>query len=251
LSEEVTMRRILFSLPTGIALGAAAMYLLDPTRGHARRSRLRDKLVRLEHVSELTAGTAKRDMINRVRGLGHELRARLRSERIDDDVLVERARSKAGRAVSHPHALELHARGGTIIVAGDVLAHEKAALLERLRSVRGAHAVEDHLREHIDTRGVTLLQGPGRVASLIPIDWSPAARLLATLAGGALLTVAARRRNLPGAGAAAAGVVLALRGLTNLPIGEWIDRNLPRVEHAVEKARTHEKATGPGVQLPS
>ena len=48
---------ILIGSPAGdVALGALAMYFLDPQEGRTRRARLRDKLIRLEHVSFAYAG---------------------------------------------------------------------------------------------------------------------------------------------------------------------------------------------------
>lgn len=216
---------ILIGSPVGdVALGALAMYFLDPQEGRTRRARLRDKLVRLEHVSEEAAHATRRDVSNRARGLVAELRARLQPETVDDQVLVERVRAKAGRAVSHPHALHIDARSGVVILSGDVLAAEIVPLIVRVRTVRGVHGVENHIMVHSDPAEISSLQG-GRPAG-VKIDWSPGARLLATGAGVSLAARGLAVRSLGGLLLGALGLTLVMRGLVNQPIRRWVDRTV-------------------------
>jgi hypothetical protein len=216
---------ILIGSPVGdVALGALAMYFLDPQEGRTRRARLRDQLVRLEHVSEEAAHATRRDVSNRARGLVAELRARLSPETVDDQVLVERVRAKAGRAVSHPHALHIDARAGVVILSGDVLSVEVVPLIARVRAIRGVHGVENHIMVHSDPGEISTLQG-GRPAG-VKIDWSPGARLLASGAGASLLARGFGVRGLGGVVLGAVGLALVMRGLVNQPIRRWVDRTV-------------------------
>ena len=63
-----------FLIP-GLGLGAAAAYLLDPSRGRRRRALLRDQANHLAHVSMDASGKAGRDLKNRTVGAVHDLRA--------------------------------------------------------------------------------------------------------------------------------------------------------------------------------
>jgi hypothetical protein len=89
----------------GGALGALAMYFLDPHEGRRRRARTRDKVVhagkRLNEASRVTA----RDTVHRAYGVLANARKLFQHEEVADDVLIERVRAELGRVVSHPHAI--------------------------------------------------------------------------------------------------------------------------------------------------
>jgi len=57
------------ALLTGAGLGAGLMYFLDPIRGRQRRSRVRDKMIRLSHQAQDARDMVIRDARNRMRGL--------------------------------------------------------------------------------------------------------------------------------------------------------------------------------------
>jgi len=62
-------------LATGFALGALAMFILDPEQGRRRRALVRDKAVHYGHeVSDLASGASK-DLRNRARGVVAETRS--------------------------------------------------------------------------------------------------------------------------------------------------------------------------------
>jgi uncharacterized membrane protein len=65
---------------TGMGLGAAAAYLLDPVNGRRRRARARDSMVRAARKSGDAAGATSRDVANRSRGLAAMTRARWEGE---------------------------------------------------------------------------------------------------------------------------------------------------------------------------
>ena len=64
----------LCGLATGLAVGAAMMFIFDPEQGRRRRAIARDKIVRYgNEASEFAAGTAK-DLRNRAYGVAAETR---------------------------------------------------------------------------------------------------------------------------------------------------------------------------------
>jgi len=225
-------------IPSGIALGALAMFLFDPRAGRARRARVRDKWARARHLSGNAAVSVRRDMSNRAHGLAHELRARMHVERVADDVLVERVRAKIGRLVSHPLPLTIDARDGAIRLRGPILAVEVPALLARVRLVRGVRSVDNQLEVYDDPGRVPALQGAGRRRRLIIGEWSLGTRILAIFAGGALAARGLRDRNLLGVVESALGLAIGLRGLTGQRLARWFGRTfLPEADHPAPSQR--------------
>jgi uncharacterized membrane protein len=206
----------------GAGAGAAAMYLLDPDRGRRRRKLINDQLVRVWSRSDDVIGKTARDLRNRARGLLIEAQARLGGEEVSDEVLVARVRAKLGRVVSHPSAIEVTANQGRVTLRGPILAHEVHDLLAAVAAVRGVTEVDNQLKVHKQADGVPGLQGggrrPGERFELLQENWSPTARLLASLAGGALAAYGAIRRGFPGAALGTLGLGLLARGLTNIEL---------------------------------
>src|SRR5215467_14448230 len=101
-------------LGVGIAgtagLGAGLMFLLDPHMGSRRRAILRDKLISFMRLAAWAADKTSRDLRNRIYGTVASTKSRFRETAVSDDVLVERVRSQLGRAVSHPHAIQVTAK---------------------------------------------------------------------------------------------------------------------------------------------
>jgi osmotically-inducible protein OsmY len=130
---------------TGLLMGVGLAYLLDPDRGARRRALARDKATHAGRrlAEELDAST--RDLRNRVRGTAAELRAKVRPEPVDDDVLHDRVRSSIGRVVSHPRAIEVAVSGGRVTLRGQVPEAELKELLHAAERVRGASQVVNEL----------------------------------------------------------------------------------------------------------
>jgi len=214
MNREVTL------LAGGIGLGAALMYMLDPDRGRRRRALLRDQLVRVAHGTPDAVGAAARDLSNRARGLAAGAGSMLSSEEVSNEVLVARVRSKMGRVVSHPHAIEVTADQGRVTLGGPVLAREVAHLLSCVSRVRGVAGVESRLEVHAEAGNVPALQGgrrrPVHRFEFFQENWSPTARLLAGLTGGALAAYGLSRRDLLSLALGAVGVGLLARGVTNI-----------------------------------
>ena len=120
--EQAMNKALLFG--AGLGVGTAAMFLLDPDRGKRRRALVRDKfalaLTKTGDCMEVTG----RDLRNRTRGTIAAIQSRFSSEQPDDSVLVDRVRSKLGRIVSHPSAVEVTVENGNVTLSGPVLAGE-------------------------------------------------------------------------------------------------------------------------------
>ena len=208
----------------GAGLGAAAMFLLDPARGKRRRALVRDKLELLTRKTGDCIEVTTRDVTNRTRGLISEIKARLSSEIPDDTVLVNRVRSKLGRVVSHPAAIDVTAQNGTVTLSGPVLAGEVPHLLSCVKWTPGVQDVNNNLEVHEAAENHPALQGGHEIGggrfALLQENWSPTARLLAGTAGASLAVYGGVRRNALGAGLGAAGLLLMTRGITNTGLSQ-------------------------------
>ncbi|MGH7587535.1 MAG: SRPBCC family protein [Gemmatimonadota bacterium] len=207
----------------GLGLGAGLMYLLDPDRGRRRRALVRDQLSSRIGDSEAFLGKTIRDSANRSRGLVARARSRVTpGGRVTDDVLVERVRSKLGRYVSHPGAIEVDAHRGRVVLSGPILAGESEDLLSAVASVPGVHHIENELEVHERPGDEPALQGTGRrtgeTSELAQESWSPAFRFAAGTVGAAMTLAGLRRLGFLGAATAAAGAGLMARGVSNRPV---------------------------------
>jgi uncharacterized membrane protein len=209
----------LTSLLNGIAVGAGAMYLFDPVVGNRRRSLLRDQMNHLFHQSADAADATLRDVKNRTYGYMAQMRGCMTSDDASDAVVTERVRSKLGRHVSHPSAIEVSTHDGVVCLCGPVLAHEVNDLLCAVRSIRGVEDVDVQLDIHDERGNVPALQGgqsrTGEPFEYMQANWSPAARLLAGAAGTRLMLNCLSRRGPLSLLLGTAGFALTIRALTN------------------------------------
>jgi osmotically-inducible protein OsmY len=143
----------------GMALGAGTMYLLDPDKGRRRRALARDQVVSALNTAGETLEGRQEHLRNRAQGLVAETAARIREDEVDDRVLAERVRSRLGRLVSHPGAIDVSARDGCVILHGPVLKDEVDRLLSGVSSVRGVRGVENQLEVHDQPGDIPSLQG--------------------------------------------------------------------------------------------
>lgn len=206
-----------------LGTGAGLMYLLDPERGSCRRARLKDKAAHAINRTGAAAGSVSRDLTNRVRGLAAQAGSVFKNCGADDDTLAARVRSRMGRAVSHPGAIEVTAQDGLVKLSGDALTHEVDTLLSCARSTPGVLDVDNQLRIHDRPGDTPNLQGGqgarrrrGARFELMQSNWAPATRLLAAVTGGALMGLCLRRRDALGIAAGTLGFGLIMRGATNL-----------------------------------
>jgi uncharacterized membrane protein len=198
------------------------MYMMDPDRGNRRRALVTDKLHRLAAHTDDAIDVVSRDLGNRVQGLRAKANRLLSRDKLaaDNRVLKERVRQKLGHVVSHAHAIDAAAHEGCVTLSGPVLAHEKQALLDAVLGVPGVREVEDRLQVYESAEGISSLQGAGKPlsSSAARESWPPALRAIATVGGSALGIAGLIRRTPAGRAMAAAGLVIAIRGIVNMPL---------------------------------
>jgi BON domain len=196
---------------TGAAIGAGAMYFLDPIQGSKRRGQVRDqarRALRALEEAELSIGKTARDLSNRTHGLMADARGLARNtDPITDDVLVERIRSRMGHVVAQPRTIDVASTGGRVVLRGSVTAPDAQQLLRTIKSMRGVETVENELEVH-----------PGPAFKPSPREgWPPAMRFLAGSAGGALALYGTRKNRLGRFTLGTVGLSLLARALQSHP----------------------------------
>jgi uncharacterized membrane protein len=211
----------LTSFPGAVLLGAGLMYFLDPVRGRKRRARINEAVIHAErHERELLA-KAQRDARHRVHGLVERAKHRPAPD-APDQVIENRVRACLGRAVSHPHALDVVVHDGRVILRGPLFTHEGDFVVRAVRRVPGVRSVLDRMERHDTAAAIPALQGKGRPARR---SWSPTAQVVASGAGALLILYGwLVRRGVTGTLLGTAGTALALRGTVNRPMPELISK---------------------------
>jgi hypothetical protein len=185
----------------GAGIGAAAAFILDPSRGGRRRALVRDKIVRATRLTRDGLDATARDMSNRARGIAAATRGRLwNGGTTDDEVLVERVRAKLGRVASHARAIDVLAKNGIITLRGPILVSELGNILAMAESIRGVEDVINQLRPYGSAAGIPSLLGERRTGGpgldILQRTWAPATRALVgagVVATGVCLAAFARR----------------------------------------------------------
>ena len=175
----------------GVALGASAMYLLDPRDGGRRRALMRDQVVRATNKTGDALDALGRDAANRARGVAAAARSRLRMEMADARKLQERVRARLGRVVSHPRAIEVFVSADCCVcLTGPVLMEEADTAISAIQAVRGVREVDDRLERHASSDNMPALQRSpartGRRSALTQPSWSPTMKALVCLGSTAL-----------------------------------------------------------------
>ena len=195
--------------------GAGLMFLLDPDLGTRRRAILRDKLISFAHLAAWAADRTSRDLKNRVYGTVATTKSRFTDSDVSDDVLVERVRSQMGRAISHPHAIQVSAKHGEIMLTGDILSEEVDDLIRMTSTVKGVKNVHNQLVNHGEPGEISSLQGGhtrrGSPYGLLQSNWPPAVRLIVGTSGAVIAAIGIKQGRIVGSilGAAGAGLVTA------------------------------------------
>jgi hypothetical protein len=230
----------------GLVLGAAAMYLTDPADGKRRRAGIQARFRSLARHAAADLETTLRDSRNRLRGVRAEAVRVLRLDPVkplDDHVLAARVRSRLGRKLAHPHALQVEADRGRVTLRGRVTADEQEFLLLLVRTIPGVGDIRNRLSVD-DSPPATPSDSQLRAGGALD-------RGLGTLpsAGLALLTYLGVRGRSPSrllAALTAVGLLIyqaqpALRAL--IPAGEHRGRE-PAPENAeLKQQRQHEDDT--------
>jgi uncharacterized membrane protein len=208
---------------SAFATGIAVTYLADPDRGNRRRALARDQGVKTWRDFSALLDKARRDLANRASGAFHGAKAIFRDHGTDDDVLVQRVRSRLGRLVSHPHAIEINVEAGQVVLTGPVLENELDRLLNALKSVPGVKSVANRLDVCQRSDHISSLQGgvPRRSRTeLMQKHWTPALRVAAGGLGSALLIQAVRKDGALKLVTGLAGITLLTRAVTDMELRE-------------------------------
>jgi BON domain len=210
----------------GLGLGTGLMFLLDPDRGRRRRALLRDKCLWSARKTVEAFEVTKRDLANRAQGIASTIQSTFSSAPADDAVITDRVRSKLGRVVSHPGAIEVTTQNGAVTLAGPILAAEVPYVLGCVNRISGVKEVVNKLEVHEAAENHPALQGErerqGSRFEFFQENWSPAARFIAGAVGASLAAYGGARRGALGAGLGAAGLLLLTRGVTNTGFGDLL-----------------------------
>jgi osmotically-inducible protein OsmY len=215
LRKDTTMRLLTFL--KGIGVGAVAMYFFDPERGTRRRALVRDKAVHTANQLGKTYDSASRDLTNRAGGLVAELQSLFSIETPTDMRVVERVRARIGHVLAHPSKVNVSARYGVVTLSGSVLVSEVPTLLQCVTGTRGVVGVRNELMASRVSGADP--ENMGEVVVMTrqnaPLHWSPATRLVAGTAGGAIAFYGKRQGGMLGGAISALGFGLLTRSLTN------------------------------------
>ena len=74
----------ILGLLSGVGIGVALMYVLDPERGKRRRALIRDKAIGLKNDLSDMAEKKAVDMKNRAQGMLHEAKSALSKDKTGD-----------------------------------------------------------------------------------------------------------------------------------------------------------------------
>jgi uncharacterized membrane protein len=247
MDDEITTQRVWTKVVGSAALGAAAMFVLDPDKGRRRRALARDKARWVARRTGEVVDAARRDVGGRWQGMrARTTRLLHRDGAVADEVLCERVRATLGRFVSHPHAVRVDARDGQVTLAGPILSHEEAALVGAVRAVVGVSGVDNRLERHESAENIPSLQGgaprmPMR-PELLQENWTPALRVGAVASGSLLALWGLRRGGASGLLMALIGAAFATRGAMNAPLSSLAGARGPR---AVDLTKTIDVAAPP------
>jgi hypothetical protein len=179
----------LTAMVTGAGLGCLAMYGLDPEMGRRRRALARDKMIKIQRKAGDAAAFTARDLKNRTLGTFAEGKSLLAEGEISDEALAERVRAELGFLVRYPSFIDVQVHSGEVILTGDAFSDECGQLITGILSLRGVRCADNRLRTHESTEDFPSLQGQplkpkptGRPFDIMQRHWSPATRLLVSLA---------------------------------------------------------------------
>jgi hypothetical protein len=132
----------------GLAVGALAMFVVDPSQGSRRRSQLQDKMSNATNKTSKLMDRFVRDAHNRLLGLQAQARRIMAPKSlkpIDNHVLEARVRSRMGREIPQFDDVHISAREGTISLSGNISAEEESRLLEMVEAIPGVEALQHNL----------------------------------------------------------------------------------------------------------
>jgi uncharacterized membrane protein len=224
---------------SAVGVGAGLMYLFDPDRGKRRRVEIGNKAKHINRIAADASVKTGRDVRNHLLGAVSQLESLVRHENVADDTLQARVRSKLGRIVSHPHAIEVKVADGVVRLSGPIFTDEAHPLLDCVVAIRGVRNIENCLELHDNAGDIPALQGGrrrhGERFGPFKSIWSPTTRLIGGLAGGALTLYGVKRRGALGSAISSLGFAVVTRALTNIEGRRLIGMNGSTPEVEIEK----------------
>lgn len=133
-----------------LALGALAMYYLDPQLGPQRRALLVDLL--RGRLRARGGGGMPRRMSRRAY---HRIP---RADPQRDAELRDEIREALGRWVAHPRAIEVEVENGVVRLSGDVLSKERDGLLLQVLQMPGVQKLVNAMTAHDNPQGIATLE---------------------------------------------------------------------------------------------
>lgn len=194
----------------GMAVGALAMYIADPSEGRRRRALLQDKMTHYSHQTQKMVGSTVRDARNRFTGLQAEaskMIAGRQAKPLDNHVLEARVRSRIARALPELDEIDVSADHGIVTLSGNIHADDEDQLIELVEGIPGVEGVRHGMQSYVE-------EARGMVSSLFS-GRSPL--WMAGAIGAGLLTWYGLTRRQPlGLVAAATSLGLMARGSSGM-----------------------------------
>lgn len=227
----------------GIALGAIAMYLADPTQGRRRRALAQERMRTLTDKTRGAINAAVHDASHRWSDLQLQANriigeASQQSKPIDNHVLEARVRSKLGRAMLNSDFIDVKADQGYVTLKGSVPGEDKQEVLRLVQAIPGVRDVRDKLEVHDQASGMVGSQSEeyrwgGEAGRSLLSPW-----MLALVGGGILGYLGFTRRTSSGQLLAVAGLSFLVRNLGNIDMGRMLaggaDPDTIEVQRSIE-----------------
>ncbi len=238
--EYQTRRQALpcMNLLGGVALGALAMYVADPSQGRRRRALLQDKVSSATHRTSNLVNQTMRDAKHRLAGLQAEAMRAISSRDVkplDNHVLEARVRSRLGRAMPGLRGIDVRADEGVVTLSGHIEDEAAQRLLDTVAAIPGVESVRHDLQLAEARSG--LLSGLLAGRSTL---WVAGA-----VGAGALTWYALSRRQPLGLIAAATGLGLMARGGG---LGSWAGRERGRGGYTGSAEGMHAGESSAGIE---
>jgi len=141
------------------AVGAIAMYYLDPDLGRRRRAQLNDKVRDACDSFSQCVRSEGSHLAHGARRVAREVESSLTAAVVDDYTLVENIRARLGHLVSSPDAIDVSVNDGIASLAGHVLSVEHKVLITAVAAMAGIRSVADHLSVFDEPGAMPPLQG--------------------------------------------------------------------------------------------
>jgi hyperosmotically inducible periplasmic protein len=148
----------------GLLTGALAMYYLDARSGSRRRALVRHKVVSAGHDLSSMAGAKSKRAMGRIKGMlvTRRLDRVSHSHPQSDEQLHDRIRSRLGRMVHYPKAVEIEVAKGRVRIHGHVLRREVSDLCREVQNMAGVRELHTELQVHHKPEEISQLYSHSR-----------------------------------------------------------------------------------------